>query len=100
LFLGDESNGKYSRNVFDFVKCDSYNFIQTNEYDGLETLQFNKDAYVFNSIGTILKDNNINNDTKISNIELLMNFEENDMIVDMEDMPITTTQTPIQFLVL
>jgi hypothetical protein len=76
LFLGDSA-------LFDFVKNNCYNFVQRNEY---ETLEFNRGAYMLDSIELIIKNDNIENDAKISKIEqLYMNETDENIIIRFDE---------------
>lgn len=85
LFLGDKANSKYSVPVFDFVKIEICDFIQINEYDGCESLRFDKNRYVSDTMKVILKDFTINNDEKISKMNSLVDISVVDPIIEFED---------------
>lgn len=72
MFLGDKANGEHSRPVFDFIKYDFYDYIDIREYDGKESLFFNRSRHFDSAIKTVLKDTKINNDEKIERMNRIV----------------------------
>jgi hypothetical protein len=84
-FLGDKANEKCSEPIFDFIKIEVYKFINTKEYDGMESLRFDKNRYVSDTMKDILKDTTISNDKKIFKMTLLINKDIINQIIYPEE---------------
>lgn len=80
---------KYGKPVFKFIMKELEDFIETREYDGLESLYFDYNQYFHDSTKKIMESND-KEDTKLSKINTLLRVKIEKPIVRFSDVDITT----------
>lgn len=82
IFLCEKANGTHSRPVFDFVKIEYYNYINIKEYDGFETIIFNKTKYHLAQTRLVVYDDSYTASEKINKIKLILEDKCEESIID------------------
>ena len=70
--FGEKFNRHYSEVQLEYIHSKYANFYEISEYDGLERIVINYDAYIVNEIKNIIKNNDFNDIKKVFEIELLL----------------------------
>lgn len=85
IFLCEKDNGTHSRPVFDFVKIEYYNYINIKEYDGFETIIFNKTKYHLEQTRLVVYDDSYTASEKINKIKLILEDTCEESIIYYDD---------------
>lgn len=83
--INDEFGGSID---FDFVRFSYFYFVKVHEYDGLEHITFDENKFIVTKIKEI-NSKNISNDTKINQINDVLNYDYDDAIIYYEEENIT-----------
>ena len=75
--FGEKFNEEYSKVELEYIPAKYANFYEIGEYDGLERIEINYDAYTVNEIKNIIKNDEFNDIKKIFEIELLLKNDVN-----------------------
>ena len=70
--FGKKFNEEYSKVQLEYIHSKYANFYEIGEYDGLERIVINYDAYTVNEIKNIIKNDEFNDIKKVFEIELLL----------------------------